>query len=133
MSKSARSIFIFGLYLGFLGIILLVAPNFLLGIFQLPSTNEVWIRVVGMLLFLLGVYYILAARKELTDFFQWTVYVRSAVIVFLTTFVLLGFVKPVLILIGVVDLLGAIWTHMTLQASKVTKAKSQSAPRSSQS
>lgn len=56
MSKSARSVFIFGLYLGVLGIILLVTPNFLLGVFQLPSTNEVWIRVVGMLLFLLGIY-----------------------------------------------------------------------------
>ena len=70
MSKSARTIFIFGLYLGFLGIVLLVTPNLLLGIFQLPSTNEVWIRVVGMLLFLLGIYYILAARKEMTEFFQ---------------------------------------------------------------
>ena len=118
MSKSARSIFIFGLYLGVLGIVLLVTPNFLLGIFQLPSTNEVWIRVVGMLLFLLGIYYLLAARKEMTDFFQWTVYLRSTVIFFLIAFVLLGFVKPILILIGVVDFLGAIWTGKALRATK---------------
>jgi len=118
MSKSARSVFVFGLYLGILGITLLVIPNLLLGVFQLPSTNEVWIRVVGMLLFLLGIYYLLAARKEMTDFFQWTVYVRASVILFLITFVLLGFVKPILILIGVVDLLGAIWTGMALRASK---------------
>ena len=118
MSNSARSIFIFGLYLGVLGIVLLITPNFLLGIFQLPGTNEVWIRVVGMLLFLLGVYYVLAARKEMTDFFQWTIYIRLTVIFFLTAFVLLGFVKPILILLGVVDLLGAIWTGMALRASK---------------
>jgi hypothetical protein len=118
MSKSARSVFIFGLYLGLLGIFLLIVPNFLLGIFQLPSTNDVWIRVVGMLLFLLGIYYILAAQKEMTDFFQWTVYVRASVILFLTAFVMLGFVKPILILIGVVDFLGAIWTGMALRASK---------------
>ena len=118
MSKSARSVFVFGLYLGILGITLLVIPNLLLGVFQLPSTNEVWIRVVGMLLFLLGIYYLLAARKEMTDFFQWTVCVRASVILFLITFVLLGFVKPILILIGVVDLLGAIWTGMALRASK---------------
>lgn len=118
MSKSARSVFIFGLYLGVLGIILLVIPNFLLGVFQLPSTNEVWIRVVGMLLFLLGIYYILAARKEMTEFFQWTVYIRASVILFLITFVLFGFVKPILILIGVVDLFGSVWTNLALRASK---------------
>jgi hypothetical protein len=118
LSKSARSIFVFGLYFWLLGACLLIAPNLLLGIFQIPSTDEVWIRVVGMLIFLLGVYYVLAARKEMTDFFRWTVYVRASVILFLITFVLLGFVKPILILIGVVDFLGAIWTGMALRASK---------------
>jgi hypothetical protein len=118
MSKSARSVFIFGLYLGLLGITLLAAPNVLLGIFLIPSTAEVWIRIVGMLLFWLGFYYIQAARKEMTDFFQWTVYVRSTIILFLTAFVLLGFVSPVLILLGVVDLLGAIWTGMALRSTK---------------
>ena len=118
MSKSARSVFIFGLYLDVLGIVLVVTPNFLLGIFQLPVTNEVWIRVVGMLLILLGVYYILAARKNMTEFFQWTVYLRLTVILFFTAFVLLGFVSPLLILFGVVDLLGAIWTGLALRTSK---------------
>jgi len=118
LSKSARSVFIFGLYLGVLGVALTVIPNVWLGIFQMPATNDVWIRVVGMLLFYLGIYYILAARKGMTDFFRWTVYLRPTVILFLITFVLLGFVKPVIILIGVVDFMGAVWTGMTLRASK---------------
>src|SRR5574341_1236669 len=79
MSNSARSVFVFGLYLAVLGIVLLVVPNFLLGMFFLPSTTEVWIRVAGMLLLFLGFYYTQAARKEMTDFFQWTVYVRPTV------------------------------------------------------
>ena len=118
MSNSARSVFVFGLYLAVLGIVLLVAPNFLLGMFFLPSTTEVWIRVVGMLVLLLAFYYTQAARKEMTDFFQWTVYVRSSVIVFFAAFVLLGFSSPPLILCGVVDLLGAIWTGLALRSSK---------------
>ncbi|MFN8382162.1 MAG: hypothetical protein U0V02_09495 [Anaerolineales bacterium] len=117
MSKSARSVFIFGLYLDILGIVLLVIPNILLGAFQLPSTNEVWIRVVGMLVFLLGIYYILAARKEMIDFFQWTVYLRSTVIFFFAVLVLFGYAKPLLMLFGVIDLLGAIWTGMQLRSS----------------
>jgi hypothetical protein len=108
MSKSGVSVFVFGLYLGALGITLLVVPNFLLGVFTLPSTNEVWIRVVGMLVLFLCFYYTQAARKEITDFFPLTVYVRPTVILFFTVFVLLGFARWPLILFGGVDLLGAL-------------------------
>jgi hypothetical protein len=119
MSNSARSIFAFGLYLVALGIVLIVVPNFLLGIFLLPSTTEVWIRVVGVVVLYLGIYYTQAARKEMTDFFQWTVYVRPTLILFFTAFVMLGFVKPILILFGAVDLLGAIWTGLALRSTKI--------------
>lgn len=116
MSKGARSVFVFGLYLAVLGIVLMVIPNFLLGMFFFPETNEVWIRVTGMLVLYLGSYYLLAARKEMTDFFLWTVYFRSFVIVFFVIFVLLGFAGPPLILFGVIDLLGAIWTGLSLRS-----------------
>jgi hypothetical protein len=53
----------------------------------------------------LAFYFIQAARKEVTDFFRWTVYACVSVMVFFTAFVLLGFVGPVLILFGLVDLL----------------------------
>jgi hypothetical protein len=119
MSKSALSVFVFGLYLLVLGLVLVLVPNFLLGLFSLPSTTEVWIRVVGMLILFLCFYYIQAARKEMTDFFKWTVYVRSSVILFFVAFVLLGFAKPPLILFGVVDLLGAIWTGYALRSQKL--------------
>jgi len=86
--------------------------------FFLPPTTEVWIRVSGMLLLFIGFYYIQAARHEMTDFFRWTVYARSSVIVFFAALVLLGFASPPLILIGAVDLLGAIWTGLALRSAK---------------
>ena len=118
MSKSARSVFVFGVYLGVLGIGLLFVPNLLLGMFFLPGTTEVWIRVVGMLTLFLGFYYTQAARKELTDFFRWTLYPRSSVILFCVIFVLLDLAKPPLILFGVVDLVGVIWTARVLRSPK---------------
>jgi uncharacterized membrane protein len=120
MSNSARSIFVFGLYVAVLGIMLIVVPNFLLKAISRTSTTEVWIRVVGLLLLYLGFYYTQAARKEMTDFFRWTVYTRSTVIVFFAAFVLLGFARPPLIMFGVVDLLGAIWTGLALRSLKTT-------------
>ena len=116
MSKAALSIFLFGLYLAGLGIVLLVVPELLLNLFGLPSTNEVWIRVVGMLVLVLAVYYTQTAMMELTSFFQLTVYVRPFVIVFFALFVLMGLVKPVLILFGMVDFMGALWTWWALRS-----------------
>ena len=118
MSKGAKSLFVFGIYMVVLGITLLVVPNVLLALFGLPATNEVWIRVVGMLVCLLAFYYIQAARNELSAFFQWTVYTRASVIVFFIVFVVLGLAKPALILFGGVDLLGAIWTALALHSSR---------------
>ncbi len=116
MSNSAKSVFVFGVYLVGLALILLISPNTLFGLFGLPSSTEAWPRVVGMLAFWLGYYYIQSARTGLTDMFRWSVHARSLVIVFFTAFVLLGFAPAPLILFGVVDLLAAIWTALCLRA-----------------
>lgn len=115
MSKAATSVFAFGVYLGGLSLILLFQPNFLLSLFGIPGTEEVWIRVVGMLVLLLAVYYTQMAREEHANFFWLTVYVRSAVIVFFSVFALLGMVSPMLILFGAADLAGALWTWSALR------------------
>ena len=120
MSNPAKSVYFFGLYLVGLGAILLVIPNLLLSVFGLPPTGEVWVRVVGMVVLLLGVYYVVLARGESTLFIRLTVYLRSSVIVFFTAFVLLGLASPPLIMFGAVDLLGAIWTGLALRQSRPT-------------
>jgi hypothetical protein len=117
MSRSATTVFVFGVYMAVLGIILVSVPNLLLGLFGFPATNEVWIRVVGMMALILAFFYIQAARKEQADFFQWTVYERASPIIFFIGFVVLGLAQPTLILFGVVDLLGAIWTGLALRHS----------------
>ncbi len=118
MSKSARSVFVFGLYCAILGIILIAVPNLLLQAISRQSTTEVWIRVIGMFLIYLGFYYTQTARKEMTSFFRLTVYTRSTVIFFFVAFVLFGFAGPQLIMFGVIDLLGAIWTGLALRIER---------------
>jgi hypothetical protein len=99
---------------------MITLPNFLLKAISRPSTTEVWIRVVGMFLIYLGFYYTQTARKEMTSFFKLTVYTRSTVIFFFVAFVLFGFAGPPLIMFGVIDLLGAIWTGLALQSERAT-------------
>jgi hypothetical protein len=45
MSSSARSIYFFGIYIACLGALLIFLPNALLGLVNLPPTEEVWIRL----------------------------------------------------------------------------------------
>ena len=115
MSKAGRSVLVFGVYLVFLGDVLVAVPNLLLGVFGLPATSEVWVRVVGMLVLCLAFYYIQAARRELHDFFGWTVYVRGFVFISLVAFAALRLAHPALALFGVIDLVGALWTAMALR------------------
>jgi hypothetical protein len=115
MTSAARSIQVFGVYLLLLGATLLAAPNLLLGAFGIAPTGEVWIRVAGMLVGFIGVYYLRAARAGLTPFFGWTVPVRLSVPVFFAVFVALGMAPAVLLLFAGVDAAGALWTWSALR------------------
>jgi len=115
MSRAAFTIKAFGFYVLALGAILMVVPNLLLSLFGVPQTTEVWIRVVGVLAFAIGIYYLYAAKCEARVLFQGSVYTRTFVLVAFAAFVLLGFASPVLVLFGAVDFLGGIWTHLALR------------------
>jgi len=115
MFSSARTVLFFGIYLILVGITLLLSPNFMLRLFELPETTEVWVRVVGMLVGYLGFYYVMAARKGMTEFIRLTVYTRSTALVFFIGFVLLGFAEPPFALFGAFDFLGALWTWWALR------------------
>lgn len=116
MSRAAKSLFVFGIYLCGLGLTLLLVPNLLLRVFGVPPTNEVWIRINGMVVLCLSFYYVLAARAELTAFIRWTVWARAAVIIYFAAFVLLIQAPKALLLFGLIDLLSAAWTWLALRA-----------------
>ena len=116
MSKSAITIKAFGIYMLMLGCSLILVPNLMLSVFRFPLTTEVWIRVAGVLVFNIGVYYIYAAKSEMRAFFMASVFTRIFVLMTFSSFVLLGFASPALILIGSVDFAGGIWTYITLKS-----------------
>lgn len=115
MSSAARSVLYFGIYLYVVGITLIVAPNFLLSLTQMPETQEVWIRVVGLLVLVLAFYYQQAGSKNITAFFPLTVVARMFVFLGFLSLVLLKFASPMLLGFGVIDLLSAIWTWQALK------------------
>ena len=118
MTRSGRSLWVFGIYVLFVAAGLLLIPNLMLGLFGLTETNEIWIRVVGIPLILLGTYYFLAGRNDIVPFIRWSVPARASVILFYAILVLTGAVKPTILMFGLVDLLGAVWTQLSLRADQ---------------
>ena len=115
MSRAAKSLFVFGIYLCGLGLILLLVPNLILQVFGAPTTNEVWIRVNGMFVLCLSFYYVQSARHGLAVFIRWTVWARAAVIIYFAALVLLASAPKALLLFGLIDLLAATWTWLALK------------------
>jgi hypothetical protein len=118
MKNTSTTLLVFGWYLVGMGLGLVAAPNFVLGTLGMPATSEVWVRVVGVLALVLAFYYTSAARADLKPFAQWTVPARIGVFVAFAGFVVMGYVGPVMILLGSVDLVGALWTSWALRAEK---------------
>jgi hypothetical protein len=114
MSQSAFSAKAFAVYLFIIGSALVIVPNFLLSLFGVPPTTEVWIRVVGVVAFNIGIYSWVSAEN--TKYLQASVYTRFLVFVAFTTFAVLGLASPMIVIFGVADLAGGIWTYFALKA-----------------
>jgi hypothetical protein len=118
MSRAARTIFVFGIYLIATGLVLVVTPNTLLTLLRIPPTTEPWIRVLGVVAAVLGAYYVAAARGEMTAFFRATLWGRALVLGGFSLLVLLHLAPAILIAFGLVDAAGAIWTGVTLRSQR---------------
>ena len=121
MRSAALSIKVFGVYAFLTGLTLLLAPNLLLSTLGMQTTDEVWIRVVGVLAVVLGYYYWACGVANAKEFFKATLIGRAV-----------GFVLPFVLIITVdapwqlglfalVDLAAAAWTALALQAESVVE------------
>jgi hypothetical protein len=115
MSRAAFSVWVFGLYLAGQGALLLVSPDFLLGLLGLPLSQDVWPRAVGVALLALAFYYVQSARAESRPFFGWTVQFRGFQFVVFVVLVALGLGEPILLLTSGVELLAGVWTWLELR------------------
>ena len=86
--------------------------------FGLPTTTEVWIRVVGVAAFYIGVGDWFAAKSEAQGSFLGTRYGRTFALVAFAAFAALGLVSPLLVLFGAVDFAGAMWTLAALRVER---------------
>jgi hypothetical protein len=134
MSPAARSILAYSVYVLGLGAALLLVPNIPLPLFGLAQTTEVWIRVAGMTVVFLGIFYFVAARNEYHEIFVASVPIRFSVPVFFAAFVIAGFAPWNLILFTPLDIAFAVWTLVALRRERNSTASvSRGVPQGVQS
>jgi hypothetical protein len=116
MNPAAKSIFTWGILMLAFGISYFLTPNLLLPFFGLPQTTDVWIRVSGLLIAILGGYYLYSARKNDIIFFRITIPGRILFASGLAVLVVLGFSKAPLLILSAVDTFGALWTWYSFRS-----------------
>ena len=117
MSSAAKSIFYYSFYMMGIGLVLLFIPNLILSLFRFAPTNDIWIRILGLFAFCAGMLYFYCGRTDQTGFFRISITERIVFFLGMVGIVLFLPANPMLILIGSVDLFGAIWTALTLRDS----------------
>jgi len=115
MSKAARSIQVWSIYVLIVGAGLAVIPNLILSTLDVAETDEVWIRVLGVVVVVLALYYWDAARHETRNLFVASVLGRLFVVASLIVFWLTG-ESWQLLLFAAVEAAGALWTFSALRA-----------------
>ena len=119
MTAAGKSIFYFGFWVLACGIGLMILPEFSLSMVNMQLNSYITVRLFGMVLVYLAIYYfVLAKRKESWPFFRVSVFTRGSALLLVTLFVIIGWAKPIIIGFVVVDALGALWTFFALKKDK---------------
>jgi hypothetical protein len=106
---------VFGIYLTLAGASFAIIPSTVLAPLGIEAT-EVWIRIVGLLSTILGMYFLYCARSR--QFSRATVIARLMFASGIASFVIAGVAPPVFLVFGVVDLVGAAWMQLALHATR---------------
>jgi len=116
MTKAGLSITAYCIYLGSNGVVAAFKPSLVSQVLRVPPTKEVWIRLFGFLALVLAAKGYYAVRLNLTPMFQLDVYTRAAFGTFLTVLIIMGVSPTFLLILAVVDIVGAVWTQLALVA-----------------
>lgn len=100
------------------GIALIVAPGMVMSLLGIAPPSEIWIRVLGVLALVVGYYYLACASGEAIAFYRATVAGRFGFAGLLVVLVALYGAPIQLLLFGLVDVAGSVWTSRGLRGSE---------------
>lgn len=114
MRNPRFSVLVWGIYEIVVGVALILVPAQLADAVGLEEPQDIWVRVLGLIVIIVGVYYLGAVFNNATWMYRYTVFGRLIATVGL---VYLAIVDDVwqLYLFAVVEALSAFWTFSALR------------------
>jgi hypothetical protein len=120
MTKSGKSVFYFGIYLILTGLFLCFIPDKFISMLMLPEIPLSWARLLGILVMILGGYYVIGGRNNLAPFIKGTIYLRLFFLFGVIVLFASGEMPKEILPFGIIDLLGALWTMFSVKAEAKT-------------
>ena len=120
MSKPAKTIFYFGFYMILEVVLLLWSPDFLMKMAGIDPSADVWLRLIGGIVAGLTIYYFSISLRRIRALYRVPVYERTAVFLTALALYLFNHAPLAALLVGIVDLLGAMWTLWALKSEQRT-------------
>lgn len=118
MTRTGKSIFIFGLYSLIMGMVLLFFPNQILPLFNLSAVGEPWLNLLGFVLMCSSYYYIRSALSGNLQFALFTVHTRFFAPLVVMYLIATGKADWHFVSFGIIDGLGGLWTWIELKRNK---------------
>jgi hypothetical protein len=123
MTRTGRSLIVFGCYDLVMGLGLFLFPDLSLDLLLTARTTEHWIRLLGMSAIVLGSYYIVAGRADLSIMARASCWGRLAMATGFSLLVLLDLAPVLLLGVAGTELLGVLWTTLALRADARANAR----------
>ncbi len=118
MSLAAKTIHYFAYYMVFEVIMLLWSPAALLQMVGIEPASAVWLRVIAGIVAGLTIYYFKISGAQIAAMYPVTVSERSTVFLVTALLYALNHLPFIVLLVGIVDLLGALWTRWAISRAK---------------
>lgn len=119
MNRAAFASQAFGLNALVVGFAMALVPGFLLGLLRVPMPDDLFVRVWGLEIAVLGFYYVAAARADDRAFFASSVRGRLGFSAAIVALVVLISAPWQVLIVAIFDSLGAVWTHVALRRDDV--------------
>ncbi|MFB5649040.1 hypothetical protein ACE5IS_00190 [Leptospira wolffii] len=112
--NAAKSVQYFGVFLVIEGILLIAIPDLFLGVILLNAL-DVWVRILGVALAILGYFYFEMGRQNVRSFLRLTTHSRTFQFLTISVFVLLGWIHPMIFLPSGFEFLCGVLTFVLLK------------------
>ena len=118
MDKVSRSLLVFGVYFIGLGLVLMLYPEILI-LFGV-SPESPWIRVVGLAVSVIGVFYMAAGKHQYIEFAKYSLFTRTAQLFFFSFMVYTDLLPMVMMLFALIEFLFGVWTYVEIRRLNTT-------------